>query len=302
MASRSYFRKESCIGPGSRNSLTSRSPVICARSEISQRPLACRCHSPLGRDRRHTSPLACGLLNAHPCNSSGFTLVELLVSVTLTGLLATIIFFAAQISLSSWKKAETGMKLIRSRYVATELLNRQINSMVPYYSRQKAEDTPVDLLLFEGKSQSIRFVSSFSSQYRESGGNRLVEYYLAPEEKGIYKALWVQERLLPRDGELNGTVFSSIALGTEGQLDVQFAPVTPLPSRFALLEGIQNLKFEYQARVIPKDQNPPGSIKPHLPLPAGVIIKIKWVEEGQFRENETRFVVPINAYYEKKIN
>jgi prepilin-type N-terminal cleavage/methylation domain-containing protein len=302
MASQSRIRKESSIGSSSRNSLTSASPLLGAGSIFIPRPLTRKYHRTVKCDRHGRSPRVCGLLHAHPRHSLGFTLVELLVSVTLTGLLATIIFFAAQISLSSWKKAETGMKLIRSRYAAAELLNRQINSMVPYYSRQKAEDTPTDLLLFDGKSQSMRFVSSFSSQYRESGGNRLVEYYLAPEEKGIDKALWVQERLLPRDGELNGNVFSSISRGDEGRLDIAFAPVTPLPSRFALLEGIQSLKFEYQDRVFPKNQNPPASPKPRPPLPAGVIIKIRWVEEGQFRENETRFVVPINAYYEKKIN
>jgi prepilin-type N-terminal cleavage/methylation domain-containing protein len=288
--------------PGCNNGLPGRSPAIVSEGVLRQRTTTLQYHDSLGKNRRNASPTACGHLNTRCCNSFGFTLVELMVSVTLTGLLATILVFAAQISLSSWKKAETGMKLIRSRYVAVELLNRQINSMVPYYSRQKAEDTPVDLLLFDGKGQSMRFVSSFSSQYRESGGNRLVEYYLAPDETGISKALWVQEKMMPGDGDLNGTVFSSISRGTEGHLDVEFASVTSAPSRFALLEGIQDLHFDYPVRVFPTDQNRPASHEPPPPLPAGVDIKIDWAEEGPFREKETRFVVPINAYYEKKIN
>src|SRR5215471_1425892 len=93
----------------------------------------------------------------------GFTLMELLVSMSLMGLLAVAILVGFRIGTNAWAKGDTRLDTIRARQFSLDLLNRQIGAMVPYYSKQKIGEAPVDVLLFQGLERALRFVSSFSA-------------------------------------------------------------------------------------------------------------------------------------------
>jgi prepilin-type N-terminal cleavage/methylation domain-containing protein len=233
---------------------------------------------------------------------AGFTLIELLVSMTLTGLLALAIILGYRVAYNAWSKGETSMKEIRGRYAASELLTRQIGCMVPYYSRQKANDAPLDILLFDGQKTKLCFVSTFSAEYRQSGGDRLVEYFLGATANNQGNTLWVQESLLPNDQALEGLLFSSISKDKDGNYQVEYLEPQKKEKAIPLFTNIKTLEFEYLDRVFPSNQKgqAPQEAKKKKMLPAGIKIKFEWLEEGPFREKETLMVIPINAYYEKK--
>jgi type II secretory pathway pseudopilin PulG len=232
----------------------------------------------------------------------GFTLLELLVSMTLTGLLAVAILFGYRVASNAWSKGEASMKSIRDRYVASELLTRQIGCIVPYFSQQKVKEASLDLLLFEDNPERLRFVSTYSAQYRQSGGNQLVEYFLGWAEDHRSKVLWVQETPMTNDGALSSLLFSSISKGEDGNCIVEYKEPQKRSTAIPLFTGIKTLSFEYLERVSPtaqKGQATPDTKEKKM-LPAGIKIKVEWSEDGPFREKETTLNVPINAYYEKK--
>lgn len=234
--------------------------------------------------------------------SAGFTLLELLVSLTLTGLLALAIFFGYRVTSNAWSKGESSMKKIRSRYAASELLTRQIGCMVPYYSLQKVDEAFQYILLLEDRADRLCFVSTFSARYRQSGGNQLVEYFLGPAEDNRSSLLWIQETPLPNDEALTSLLFSSISREDDGNYLVEYKEPRKSPTAIPLFAGVRTLRFDYLARVLPaaqKGEKTPDTKKKKT-FPVGIRIRIEWIEEGPFKEKETTLIVPINAYYEKK--
>jgi general secretion pathway protein J len=121
--------------------------------------------------------------------SAGFTLLEVVVAMTILGLILLIVFGAFRVGLSTWDKGEQTREEYQRQRTATQLITRQIKSMVPYKIKtQKAEG---DYLAFDGKSHSLKFVSTLSLkavrpngfvfaiyEYKEGGpeGGRLVAY------------------------------------------------------------------------------------------------------------------------------
>src|SRR5580765_4299038 len=82
--------------------------------------------------------------------NSGFTLMELLVSMTIVGFLMLAILFGFRIGTNAWAKGETGMERIRTTQATFDLLNRQLGSMVGYISQQKMKDSIIKVLIFQG--------------------------------------------------------------------------------------------------------------------------------------------------------
>jgi general secretion pathway protein J len=122
----------------------------------------------------------------HP---AGFTLIEVVVSMTILGFILVIIFGAFRLSLSAWDRGEKTREEYQRQRTAIQLISRQIKSMVPYKIKtQKAEG---DYIAFEGRAQSVKFVSTLSLKsiqpdgfvfaiydFKEGGqeGGRLVVY------------------------------------------------------------------------------------------------------------------------------
>ena len=119
----------------------------------------------------------------------GFTLLEVIVTMTILGIILLIISGAFRLGLSAWDRGEQTREEYQRQRTATQLITRQIKSMVPYKIKtQKAEG---DYLAFEGKTTSLKFVSTLSLkaarpngfvfavyEYKEGGpeGGRLVAY------------------------------------------------------------------------------------------------------------------------------
>src|SRR5437867_5933344 len=93
--------------------------------------------------------------------AAGFTLMELLVSMTLIGLLAVAIHFGFRIGTNAWTKGDDGLQRVRTTQATFDLLTRQLGSMVPYYSQQKIQATTVDVLVYQGTEKGMRFVTTF---------------------------------------------------------------------------------------------------------------------------------------------
>ena len=170
---------------------------------------------------------------------AGFTLLELLVSMTILSLLATTILFGWRIAISAWQKASDHLERSRTVLEANQLLERQIASMLPYRtSTVKAGQ----VLFFQGEPRTARFLSRYSLTGRSSSGLYRIEYQIADMTAGG-KELLMNEFPVQSDQEL-ASLFSLPDPASTVKM-LQFVSFERGPQTVVLLTGLQDCRFEY---------------------------------------------------------
>ena len=262
-------------------------------------------------------------LSTPPDSGAGFTLMEVLVSITLMSLISVAIYYGYRIGLDSWSRAEKSLVRERNVQFVLDLMSRQLGSMVPYYSRQALDGAFVDVLLFNGTEQGVRFVTTFSVESRSAAGLRLVEYFLGSSREGSGRALLLNEKLLPDDRNLASTVFGSLSRGEKNSVVAAFRGFSEGENTVALVEGLASAGFEFP-RSTRDDPASSGSADPTEEvmggrlgillmrekensgiaatnrkdrLPLGVELNLRWQEVGFFHAEGFSMAVPIQASF-----
>ena len=167
-----------------------------------------------------------GVRNHSGDNSSanvGFTLVEVMVALTLIGFIVLIIFGTFRLGLSAWEKGDSTKEEYQKVRIISQLISEQIKSNIPFKIKTKKAEG--DYLAFEGKAHSLRFVSALSLKTRQPEGLVYVVYQFKEGKGGEGGQLVVYEqRALNRD-------FFEDELKDESEI--------------SLLEGITDVRFEY---------------------------------------------------------
>jgi prepilin-type N-terminal cleavage/methylation domain-containing protein len=231
--------------------------------------------------------------------AEGFTLLELLVSMTIMGFLALAIHFGFRVGMNAWAKGGDSLERVRRIQAVFDVLSRQIGSMVPYYSQQRLDRAPVEVLLFQGTETGMRFVSTFSSQSRTAGGLRLVEYFVTESRDRKGKILLVNERPLPGDAALAQSVITEIVRKENNAVVAQFAGFSRREDSITLIEGFEAGEFQYSRRRPPKEGTSPARLSPTGQkrdlLPPGVEIMLHWREPEFLFAKDFTVVIPVQA-------
>ncbi len=124
-----------------------------------------------------------------PASSSGFTLLELIIALTILTMVIMIIGNGFRLGMNAWEKGENETLWTQRFRVLSGLLSQQIKSAYPY----EMEIDEEKVVVFQGKADSIMFVTTLTdSSY---GGFKWVRY----SHKD--RTLLLKEGLLP-DKEL----------------------------------------------------------------------------------------------------
>ena len=126
--------------------------------------------------------------NSKSC-TAGFTLLELICSITILSMIALIIASGFRVGLNAWEKGDAEVETVQTMRVLTGLVFQQLKSAYPY----KMEIDDEDVVVFKGEPDSMIFVTTLSAPY--PGGFKWVRY-LHKERMLLYK-----EGMLP-DKEL----------------------------------------------------------------------------------------------------
>jgi len=152
----------------------------------------------------------------------GFTLIEVLVTLTILGFILLIIFGAFRLGASAWNRGESKKEEYQKVRIISQLISRQVKSAVPY--KIKTEKTEGDYLAFEGKAHSLKFVSAFPMKSRQAEGFVYAVYeFKEGGEKGGRLILY-EQRVLNKD------FFSDDLMEDQG---------------ISILEGVSNVRFEF---------------------------------------------------------
>src|SRR5262245_47718675 len=90
----------------------------------------------------------------------GITLLELMVALTLFGLIAVLVSSATRLSLDASSRGEARAATLRNDQTLHTLVRNQLQGALPYrYWTVEADEKRVERLGFEGESNRLRFVS-----------------------------------------------------------------------------------------------------------------------------------------------
>ena len=157
----------------------------------------------------------------------GFTLVEVVITLTILGLILLIIYGAFRLGFSAVEKGESIKEEYQKVRIISQLVTQQMKSAVPYKIKTKKAEG--DYLAFYGKAHSLKFVSALSMKEKQPQGLVYTIYDFRKEGREGRLILY-EQRALNRD------FFED---RPKEELEI------------SLLEGISNVQFEYY-----REENP----------------------------------------------
>jgi len=178
---------------------------------------------------------------------AGVTLIEVMVAVSLLSFLSLGIMFALRIGLNALDKANR--KLMDDRRIAgaQRILEAQLAGFMPVIGQfTLSPDAPGQKFpFFEGRAQSMRFVSSYSLGEAARGLPQILEFQVIPGEEGRGVRLVVNENIYA--GPRSAGRFS-LGPGADPELGVptmRYLPISVGPGSFVLADRLAYCRFAY---------------------------------------------------------
>ena len=132
-----------------------------------------------------------------PKRDSGFTLLELVVTLTILGFVLVMVLGLLRLGITSWERGEAKADHYQKQRIVLNLLSQQVKSSFPY--KIKAQKAEGDYIGFLGARDSLRFVSTFSITAKRPEGLVFV-IYRVEEGQDSEKLLKVfEKRVLNKD-------------------------------------------------------------------------------------------------------
>lgn len=127
----------------------------------------------------------------------GFTLFELLLSVTILSIVAALILGAFRVGYRAWEKGEASIEDLQRLRIVLDRVKRQLSAAVP--DTINGEDAPG--IGFSGAEDSIRFISGYSLVPGIQKGRVIVNYRVSETPDAGKRLLFHEESLVFVDTE-----------------------------------------------------------------------------------------------------
>ena len=178
---------------------------------------------------------------------SGVTLIEVLIAVSLLSLLSLGILFALRVGVSALER--TDRRLISNRRVAgaQRILQEELAGFIPVIAvaAPSPQAPGVKVPFFEGRQQSMRFVSTYSLNEASRGIPQILEFQVIPGDQGRGVRLVVNEN--PYTGPRSAGAFC-LGPGPDPELGVsaqRFPPISVGPASFVLADRLAYCRFSF---------------------------------------------------------
>jgi prepilin-type N-terminal cleavage/methylation domain-containing protein len=151
-------------------------------------------------------------------SESGFTLLEMLVAVTLVAMMAVGLWAVFRISIRSWSRGTEFIDRNQRHRSILDLVRKQIASAYPLFTKIDLQQNEPSYLIFSGAENSLRFVSLNSLRFQESPGLTLVSYEVARDSSGNYALVEKEARYTGQTLDQETTLNLSTATPIFGNL------------------------------------------------------------------------------------
>ena len=197
-----------------------------------------------------------------PFSDSGFTLLELIISITMMAVILLIIGTAMRLGLRSVESGEKRMASVERFRASLNIVESQIQSQLPV----KAQGTDTTSFVFQADSDSVQFPSNFSL-WGNQRGYVTVSYKVLTDEFGKQE-LYLQESGtgIPKSGEVRlfeffdhiyFDYFYKDPAEEKGSWVGQWQWTDSLPEkiRLHLVNGAKEMSFMIPVKVSPEQKN-----------------------------------------------
>ena len=178
----------------------------------------------------------------------GITLIELLVAMTLLSLISVAILFGLRIGLNAMERSNDRLMTNRRVLGIERVITQQIAGLLPVKADcfPSPQAPPQRLPFFQGESETMRFVSTYSLNEAGRGYPRILEYQVVPGENGLGVRLIVNE--LWYSGPLSaGSSCAGVVPDPAANSPMMiFRPVQVGPSSFVLADKLASCRFFYK--------------------------------------------------------
>ena len=177
---------------------------------------------------------------------AGVTLIELLVAIGLLSMLAVGVLFGMRIGLSAMERTNDRLQTNRRVLGVERVLTQQIAGMIAAKAEcmPNPEAPPGIGPFFQGESQTMRFVSSYSLNEASRGYPRILELQVIPGENGEGVRLIVNELLYT--GPKSAGPLCTGSVPTPEGLVLTFRPVQIGTHSFVLADRLARCRFFYK--------------------------------------------------------
>ena len=124
----------------------------------------------------------------------GFTLIELVLALTIVALMVTILFAGLRVGLHAWQRGEERAANLQHGRSLTQLLEESLGGAYPF-TGQLDQDSASPVLLFKGEADRVAFVT-VSPPMPLSGAIPFVAVTLSIDS-GTSAGLAIREKALP---------------------------------------------------------------------------------------------------------
>lgn len=211
--------------------------------------------------------------------SSGFTLIEVIVTLTILGFIVLMVSGTFRLGFSSWEKGDAIKEDYQKIRMVSQLVSRQMKSLVPY--KIKTEKAEGDYLAFDGKTHSLRFVSALPIKAKRPEGFVYVVYQFKNEGDKKGRLVLYEQRALNRDF---------------------FEDDLMEDSAVTLVGGVSQVRFEYY-READKEKSrteewvEEWNAKEENELPRALRMTVTyWNERGKEEASPITVLVSVSAY------
>ena len=190
----------------------------------------------------------------HRPRDAGFTLIEILIAVSLVALLSVAMLVAIRVGLNAEIKANSRLDANRRVVGAQRALEQELNGFMPEVAIWSQPDGGGlrKVPFFEGTPQSMRLVSSYSLNEASRGAPKVLEFLVVAGDQGQGVRLIVDE--LPyRGGGSTGSRIAGFEADVAGIAHPVFYPISVGAGSFVLADHLASCHFVYLAQ----EQNPP---------------------------------------------
>ena len=205
------------------------------------------------------------------------TLIEVLVAVTLLGMLSVGLVMSFQVGASSWQTTRERLTLDRRIATANQILNSTLAGIVPFFGEsQESESGRRRFFFFQGEPLSMRFVSSYSVTEGPRGGLNVFELQIVDSPRG--RRILLNQSPFESPVGLSRFIDGFYQDPERGWMRPRFRPIVPYATSLVIVDELEECEFRYL-------EKPPGIEPPTKWLPA-------WVEQFKLPEAVAINVLP----------
>ena len=185
------------------------------------------------------------IINRISKNQSGFTLLELILSLAIVGIIIALGLGGIRLGMSARDVGEKTVDTYQRLRIITEQLTQKLQSTYPVFVVQKDSSSVVQklnsskrIMAFEGETNSLRFVTFASPITTQDSQAHEVKFYLGKHPETEKSGLILMEKDISK-----GDIFSRII------------PRAETTRYYLLAENVTDLQFRYyeMKKVLPQE-------------------------------------------------